>query len=161
MSSGRNQNTGLLSVALLLAMVLQLLPLYGPMVVWRPNFVLLVLFFFLLFRPLAYGIATAWIAGLVLDILYGGLLGSHAFSLGVAAYLIVLLRPRLLQGHLWFQAGVVLLLTAASQLIDVSLNTLISDAGSTGSWSVIWCPAITSAMVWPLVYVLLMRTLKL
>ena len=159
MSRSRNQSPGLLLISLLLAMVLQLLPLYGVAALWRPNFVLSVLIFFLLFRPLNYGIATAWSVGLVLDIIYGGLFGRHALALGIAAYLLILLRPRLLHAHMWHQCGVVLLLVAASQLIAVSLSVLVSG-DSAGSWAVIWCPAISSALIWPLVHLLLTRLLK-
>lgn len=156
MNRGRNENTGLLLLSLLVAMVLQLLPLYGAMAMWRPDFVLLTLVFFLLFRPLHYGIVMAWLVGLALDVLYGEPFGRHALALGVAAYLLVLLRPRLLHAHLWYQCGIVLLVVAASHLIGMSLNMLVSS-GSSGSWAAVWFPAISSALVWPLVYLLFMR----
>ena len=148
---------GLLLVALLVALVLQLWPLFGGVAMWRPHFVLLVLTFALLYRPDNYGIATAWCVGLIVDVVYGGVFGRHALALGGCAYLVQLLRPRLLHARLWHQSGLVLLLVVASQLIVVSVNLLVQD---TSSWAVVWYPAITSALVWPLLYKIMARLAK-
>ncbi|MDM3871731.1 rod shape-determining protein MreD [Porticoccus sp. W117] len=150
----QSQGRGLLFVALLTALVLQLWPLFGGVALWRPQFVLLVLTFALIYRPDYYGIATAWAAGLVMDAVTGGVFGRYALALGICAYLLHLFRQRLLHAHVWHQSGLVFLLVAMTQLVVMSINT---SAGSGTSWTLVWYPAITSALLWPLFYTLMMR----
>ncbi|WIO74661.1 rod shape-determining protein MreD [Porticoccaceae bacterium LTM1] len=153
----QSNQLGALLIALLLATVLQILPLQQQLSFWRPQFVLLVLTFFLLYRPLDYGVATAWLIGLMLDFVFGGVVGRYALALGVCAYLINLLAKRLLHAHIWHQCGVVFLLVAASQLIVASVNLLTH---SNASWSIIFLPAISSALIWPLIYFLMFRWVR-
>ncbi|MCV6604385.1 MAG: rod shape-determining protein MreD, partial [Porticoccaceae bacterium] len=140
----QSQRRGLLFVALLIALVLQLWPLFGGVALWRPQFVLLVLTFALIHRPNYYGIATAWIAGLVMDAVTGGVFGRYALALGICAYLLHLLRQRLLHASIWHQGGMVLLLVAAAQLVVMSVN-IVSGGGT--SWALVWYPALTSALL--------------
>ena len=149
-----SQRRGLLFVALLIALVLQLWPLFGGVAMWRPHFVLLVLTFALIYRPDYYGIATAWFAGLVMDAVTGGVFGRYALALGICAYLLHLLRQRLLHARVWHQSGLVLLLVAVAQLIVMSVN-IVADGRT--SWLLVWYPAFTSALMWPLFYPLMMR----
>lgn len=154
MARGNPSRLGLLLMALVVAMVMQLVPLFGPSAMWRPQLVQLVVIFFLLTLPLRYGIACAWTVGVVLDIFYGGVFGRYALALGVSAYLFMLLRPRLQHARIWHQCGLVLVLVAAAQLIVAAVNVLTQD---TASWMTIWMPAVSSSLIWPLVYWLLMR----
>ena len=149
-----SQRRGLLFVALLVALVLQLWPLFGGVAMWRPQFVLLVLVFALIYRPDYYGIATAWLTGLVMDAVSGGVFGRYALALGICAYLLHLFRQRLLHAHVWHQSGLVLLLVALAQLVAMSVNI---TAGMHTSWALVWYPALTSALLWPLFYTLMMR----
>ena len=73
-----------ISLTLLLGMVLSVLPLpdFVPPELGfvRPDWVAMVLIYWILALPHRVGLITAWIAGLGMDVLLGTLLGQHALS---------------------------------------------------------------------------------
>ncbi|MBQ0711616.1 MAG: rod shape-determining protein MreD [Porticoccus sp.] len=150
-----NQTTYLWSVVtLLLALLLQILPLSEPLVYWRPQFVLLLVFYWLFRSPFKHGIAFAWLAGLSLDIFIGELFGRHAVVFALSAYLLQLLQQRLHHFRVIHQAVLVLVLVLTSQLLLHSI-TLLLRANWQGDLVVM--PAVTSAVIWPLLVWLLNR----
>ncbi|UTW45020.1 rod shape-determining protein MreD [bacterium SCSIO 12696] len=151
------QRKSLFLLMLLIALVLQLWPLFGGVALWRPHFVLLVLVFALIYRPNNYGIMFAWFAGLAMDAATGGTFGRYALAFCISAYLLNLLRQRLLHASVWHQSGLVLLLVVAAQLVVMGVN---AATGIDTSWSLVWYPAITSALAWPLFYTLMMRLVR-
>lgn len=141
-------------VTLLLGVLLQILPLSEPLVYWRPQFVLLVVFFWLLKNPFRYGITFAWLAGLMLDIVVGDLLGRYAVVFALSAYLLKVLQQRLHHFHVLHQAVLILFLVIMSQLLLHSITLMLRV-----NWQgeLLIYQAVSSALVWPLVAWLLNR----
>lgn len=118
----------------------------------RPEWVALCLVYWSLTVPHRVGVGLAWITGLLLDVLRGTVLGQHALSLTVAVYLAMLLHQRIRAYPLGQQALSVLVLITLHLLVLLWINGMIGKAPTTWSY---WLPAVSSAVLWPGVYVVL------
>lgn len=139
-------------VSFLLAMLLTSLPIPETLVMFRPEWLALVLIYWCMATPEKVGIFTGWLIGLILDVMYGSMLGQNALTLSVVAYLVGLLHLRVRMFPLWQQSVMVFLLV----LVHLGLNAWIR--GITGQLSIVWSywiPALTSALVWPFLFILL------
>ena len=139
---------GLIAGSLVLALVLSIL----PMPVWaewgRPEWLALVLIQWCLLVPNRVGITIAWLAGLMLDMLERAPLGQNALALSVMIYLVLLLYQRLRMFTPWQQMAVVFVLIGLEQLLCHWIQTLTGSPSPT-LWFLL--PALTSALVWPLI----------
>jgi rod shape-determining protein MreD len=68
-------------------MLLAVVPLPAVIEPFRPPWVAMVIIYWSMMSPRLCGPLTAFVAGLSLDVLYGGLLGQHALALSVVSYL--------------------------------------------------------------------------
>lgn len=84
----RLSSRGLMHLTLLAALVLMLLPLRGWLAMVQPYWLALVIIYWVMEMPERDGLFTAFFYGLLLDVLYGSLLGKHGLSLVVIAYLV-------------------------------------------------------------------------
>lgn len=89
-----------IAMSLLLALCLELLPL-GPLP-WRPDVLLVVLTFWVLYQPSRVGIVIAFILGLAMDVHSASLLGQHALAYIVVVSWVQASRNRIL----WYQTGI-------------------------------------------------------
>lgn len=147
MQSAASQDFTLLG-CLLVFILLQVFPLGGSFQIWRPDFVLLLTIYITQRRLTAFVVEFACVAGLLLDIVYGGVLGKHAIAFGLAIYLLRGLRIRLQHTSIYHEIVITFLLTVLSQVLLYSVNTLAQQSVA-GSW--ILYPAFTTALFWPLV----------
>jgi rod shape-determining protein MreD len=139
-------------VSFLLAMILTSLPIPETAVMFRPEWLALVLIYWCMATPEKVGIFTGWLIGLILDVMYGSMLGQNALTLSVIAYLVGLLHLRVRMFPLWQQSVMVFFLV----LVHLGLNAWIR--GITGQFSIVWTywmPALASALVWPFMFILL------
>ncbi|WP_020167446.1 MULTISPECIES: rod shape-determining protein MreD [Methylotenera] len=93
---------------LLIALLCQLFPWVGQGIIFRPDFMLIVILYWLLRAPHLCNIGTAWIAGLLVDLATGSLLGQHALSFTLVAFIglsyqrrLVLFNPLQLLGYVF------------------------------------------------------------
>ena len=122
----------------------------------RPEWVALTLIYWVIALPQHVGIGTALGAGIGLDVLKGSVLGQNAFALVVVALLALMLYQRLRVYSLWQQAGVVFILVGINQLICQWVQNL---EGYSILPRLFLLPALTSALLWPLV-LLTLRSLR-
>lgn len=87
----------------------------------------------------------AWILGLVQDSLLGSLLGEHAFSLTVTAYMILKLLNRMIFFSLWQQVLCVGGLTLINQLL---IGVIEGLQGNFSSIYTVISPAIMNMALW-------------
>ena len=118
----------------------------------RPDWVGLVLIYWCLALPERVGVGTGWLTGLLVDLLYGTLLGQHALSLSVVAWLTLKFHQRVRLFPIGQQALTVMVLLIVHQLLALWIDRIIGRPGA--PWYV-WTPAITGMLIWPLVYSLL------
>jgi rod shape-determining protein MreD len=134
------------------AYVLAVIPLPHWMQWVRPEWLALILIYWTIALPHRVGILTALLLGLGLDALEGAVLGQNAFSLVVVALLSLTLYQRLRVFALWQQAGMVFVLVGINQLVCQWVQNL----EGVGAPSLLFLlPAVSSALLWPLVLHLL------
>lgn len=135
-------------MSVLLAMILMLMPLPDSIQYLRPEWVLLTLMYWAMALPHRVGIGYAWLVGLFMDILMGGVLGILAFAYALVIYLVLHFHLQLRQFPLWQQA-----LSLMSLILLVHVVTVVMTTKVTG-WQA-WLPAVISTVLWPLIYMFL------
>ena len=100
------------------------------------------------------GVGTGWIVGLLLDVLYGSLLGQQAFAKTIIAFLTIKLHLRIRAYPRWQQATIILLLLFINQFLVYWLRDLIDTAPIQAGF---WSTAIVGMVVWPWLFILLRR----
>lgn len=120
-----------------------------PWLQWgRPVWVALILIYWCIALPQRVGIFTALVLGVGVDAVEGAALGQNALALVVVALLASILYQRLRVYSLWQQAGVVFILVGINQLICQWVQNL---EGLSQLPSLFLLPALTSALLWPVV----------
>ena len=145
-----------IGITVALGMVLAVLPLphFVPIELGflRPDWVAMVLIYWVLALPHRVGIVTAWLVGLVMDVLLGSLLGQHGISYIVIAYIVASLYQRLRMFTVWQQAMILFALLGLSQLI----NFWVESIAGLAEWSMWYLlPAVSGALLWPLIFLML------
>ena len=146
-----NQSRGghIIIASILIAMVLMIIPLPDSIRILRPEWVLLTLMYWALALPRSVGVGYAWVVGILMDILLGGVLGVLAFSYALVVYLILRFHLQLRQFPLWQQALSLMSLILLVHIVTVSMTSLSAN------W-LVWVPAAaTSTLLWPFVHVIL------
>ncbi len=118
----------------------------------RPEWVPLVLIYWIIALPQRIGIVAAWVIGILMDVLMGSLLGQHAIAYILIAYVTYSLYQRLRMFAIWQQSLVVFAIVGLNQLI----NFWIENIAGVADWT-LWylLPSVMSALVWPWVFLLL------
>lgn len=118
----------------------------------RPEWIVLVLMYWVIALPHRVGVVIAWIVGLLTDVLLGSLLGQHAIAFVVVAYITSSLYQRLRMFSLWQQSIIVFATVGVSQLINIWIENIVGLS----EWNMWYLLAsVMSAMLWPTVYLLL------
>ena len=131
--------------SLLAALLLQLLPFSGFMLQIKPDFLLLVLLYWLLRAPHVCNIGIAWTAGLMMDLVSGDLFGQNALAYALTAFLAVMYQRRLILFTVLQQSAYVFLLLFVNQLILLLLKSF-SGAQYIG-WTY-FIPSFTGIISW-------------
>ena len=118
----------------------------------RPRWVALVLFYWIISLPHRFGLVAAWISGLILDVLQGGLLGQQALAFLVVGYIAASLYQRMRMFSVWQQSMIIFAaMFIAEMIIFVIELTTINRA-----WQNLYLlPPIVSALLWPWVFLFL------
>ncbi|WP_293759661.1 rod shape-determining protein MreD [uncultured Aquitalea sp.] len=133
--------------SLLLAVLVELIPLPHGSTRWLPDFISLVLLYWVINQPRRVSVGIAFLMGLVADIATAGLFGQHALAYSVTAFLALSRQRQLVMFNLGQQALSVLGLMMANQAIMVVARML------TGAAFVGWAyflPPLIGALLWPL-----------
>lgn len=143
-----------LPLSFFLAFVLAVLPLPQGLSYWRPEFVTMVLVFWVLNAPNLVGIWFAFFIGLMVDVLFATPFGVHALVLSMVAWMSRLSWRWLTVFSVWQTSGLVLVLVFASLLVK---HVLLGIVALPPDSMLYWLPALTSALLWPTVMVSLRR----
>lgn len=79
---------------LLVTLLLSAVSLPQEWLIYWPHWMGLACFWFVLYAPTWMNVVTAWVLGVVLDLLVGTPLASHGFGLAVAVYILSLVHRR-------------------------------------------------------------------
>ena len=118
----------------------------------RPDWVAMVLVYWVIAAPDRLGVVTAWAVGMIMDVLVGGLMGQHALSYVIVTYVASSLYQRLRMFSVWQQAAVIFVILGLSHIVGF----WVENIAGLSEWS-LWylLPAVTGALLWPWVFLLL------
>ncbi len=120
---------------------------------YRPEWVPMVLIYWVMALPDRLGIGSAWCAGLLLDILEGSTLGLNAISLVILAYVTLSLHQRMRMFTSLQQSGLIFVLVGLNLMLCHWLQIV---TGQTINVSLLFLmAALTSAIIWPSLFQLL------
>jgi len=141
-------------IILLVATALVSVPLPEAMTPFRPPWATLAIIYWTMMWPRVFGLGTAWIIGLMLDVLYGELMGQHALSLTVVAYLTLRFHLQIRIFPLWQLTITVFALLVIEAFI---LFWIDGVAGNPPAGIARWSQAVIGAILWPPVMALMDR----
>lgn len=114
-------------LTLFAAYLLYLLPWSGFGLLLRPDFVLLVLLYWMLRAPHLCSVGTAWMMGLLIDVASGGLFGQYALAYSITAFFAVQYQRRLVLFSVLQQTGYVFLLLLISQVVLLVIKLMAGN----------------------------------
>ena len=120
---------------------------------YRPEWVPMVMIYWAIALPYRIGIGSAWVVGLVLDVLEGSTLGVNALALVVIAYVALSLHLRMRMFSTLQQSGLVLALVGLNLILCNWLQIVTGQ--SVTSNLMFLMGAVTSAVIWPSLFQLL------
>jgi len=137
---------GLIFFSLVGAYLLAVLPWSGAWLLARPDFVLLVILFWVLQEPRAIGQGAAFALGLLMDVSDSMLLGQHALAYVLAVFGAQVLRVRIMSFPLAEQTLHVLGLTVTASAVMLLLNLAL---GADFPGVAFFVSPVLTALLWP------------
>lgn len=134
-------------LTLLIALLCQLFPWTGQGIIFRPDFMLIVLIYWILRAPHLCNVGTAWMVGLIVDLATGSLFGQHALAFALTAYIALIYQRRLVLFSVWQLAGYVFGLLVFERIVILLLKLLAGNDAP--GWHYFW-PVVTGMMLWQL-----------
>jgi len=152
--SGAGQGRLVIIATLGVAMLLTILPMPEWARPFRPQWVALVLLYWAIALPHRVGVGSGFVAGVVLDVLTGTLLGQHALGLSVVTFIAIELHQRIRVFPFWQQSlGILILL-----VIDHLLALWVTGATrGVAPGLVYWTVPLIGALLWPWIFVTLRK----
>ena len=120
----------------------------------RPNWLLLVTFFWVIEAPQRMSLISIWLFGFFIDALLATPLGLNGMLLAATTYIGWRFFERLRMYSIFQQCGVVFILTLIAEIVRVFV---VGMNGSAEFGAANLMIPLMSMLVWPLVYLLLIR----
>jgi rod shape-determining protein MreD len=134
--------------------LLTVFPLPPVLAWWRPEWLLLLLVFWVRHQPSYVGIWTGFLLGLVMDVVLGAHFGVHAAEYAVIAWLTFALSRRFRSGPLSHGLLLVACMVMTALLIRFLLEMILGDRPVSSFY---WLPVVSSTLCWPLMTATLQR----
>ncbi|MGA2841587.1 MAG: rod shape-determining protein MreD [Steroidobacteraceae bacterium] len=136
-----------MALSALVALALAVVPLPPAVDAFRPDFLVLVVFYWSIESPRAGGLGLAFAAGLALDVIRGVVLGQHALALTLMAAWATHLRLRLRVFSPLSQSLTIFALLTGYQFVLFWVDGATGNPVTTFSR---WLAPVTGALIWPL-----------
>ena len=150
---GRSHSIWVIFLSFFIAYLLAIVPFPAWAMNYRPEWVPMVLIYWTMALPYRVGIGSAWVVGLVLDVLEGSTLGVNALALVIVAYVALSLHLRMRMFSTLQQSGLVLALVGLNLMLCNWLQIVTGQSVSSNLMFLM--AALTSAVIWPSVFHLL------
>ncbi len=141
--------------ALAVAFLCFLMPWPDSILVFRPDFVLLTLIFWLVRAPNLCNIGTAWVLGLCIDLATGGIFGQHALAYTVTSFFAIFYQRRLVLFSGAQQLVYVFSLLLVAQLVLLLLKTF---AGNDFIGWQYFLPSVAGVVLWQIAVIFGLNT---
>jgi rod shape-determining protein MreD len=155
MNLARREPRWAVFLTVLIALVLQVVPLPEWLSPVRPSFIGLVVIYWSIFAPHAGGIFAPWLAGLALDVFMGAVLAQNALAMALVAYITMSMHQRLRNQTLVQQSLFVFAVLTLNEFVVWGIEGWTNHAGSS-AWR--WIQPMIGAMLWPFIAMLVGRT---
>jgi rod shape-determining protein MreD len=155
MNLARREPRWAVAFSVLLALILQALPLPTWLEAVRPSFVGIVVIYWAIYAPHAGGIFAPWLAGLALDVFKGDVLGQNALAIVLVAYITMSLHQRLRNQTLIQQSLFVFAMLTLNEAVVWIIEGWTGHSLAS-PWR--WIQPMIGAMLWPFVAMLVGRT---
>lgn len=142
-------------LTILAALVASILPMpeFFPWVEFaRPDWLFLVLAYWTIALPHRVNVGTAWVSGMLLDVLTGVTLGNHALTLSVACYLLAINFQKVRNFSVWQQAFVIAMVTVLIKIMQFWVGQVVATSQLDLQ---LFIPAISNLVLWLWVFFLL------
>jgi rod shape-determining protein MreD len=141
-------------ITICVAILLTILPMPEWARPYRPQWVTLVLLYWAIALPHRVGVGSGFIAGIVLDVLTGTLLGQHSLGLSVVLFIAIQLHQRIRVFPFWQQSLGILVLLIVEHLLSLwVIGATRGEAPGLGYWAV----PLIGALLWPWTFVTLRK----
>ncbi|MEM7210206.1 MAG: rod shape-determining protein MreD [Pseudomonadota bacterium] len=147
------RNVWVIPATFVVAFVLVILPLPEAANAFRPLWVSMVVLYWSLAIPRSFGIGSAWMIGLILDVAHGSLLGQNALGLCFIAYIANRLHQQIRVAPLGQQAVVVTVLLLAKQGFSLWIYGIIGRVPE--NIALYFVPSFLALILWPWAFVIL------
>lgn len=134
------------------AMGLKIMPLSPGLQPWNPDWVLVVMIYWFLALPYRCGVFSAWIIGILTDVLTGRMLGQYALIYAMISYICLKLYKRVRLFPLLQQGAFIFGCLLFAQILAFCIEGIHNP--SRFEWSFL-LPAFSGTLVWPFVGVVL------
>jgi rod shape-determining protein MreD len=143
--SGRGTSRWPIWLVMLTTLALTSLPLPDGLTPFRPPWVTLAVIYWVMMSPRKFGIGSAWLVGLLLDVLLGDLLGQNALALSVVSYLTLRFHLQIRIFPLWQLTMTVFALLAIDAFLVFWIDGII---GNPLTGIARWTQVIVGAVLW-------------
>lgn len=152
MKSATQRGGGVILLSFVVALALTIMPLPETLEVLRPEWVIMVLVYWVMALPQRIGVGIAWILGLLLDVVRDALLGQYAITLALIAFIVINLHQRMRVFPIWQQALAVALLVILQYILVFWIKGMTGELPS--FWKML-LPAVSTLVFWTPVYLVL------
>jgi rod shape-determining protein MreD len=135
-----------MALSALVALALAVVPLPAVLDAFRPDFLVLVVFYWCIESPRSGGLALAFFSGLILDVIHGVVLGQHALALTLMGAWATHLRLRIRVFSVLSQCLTIFALLTGYQFILFWVDGATGNPVTTFSR---WLAPCTGALLWP------------
>ena len=135
-----------------IGLLFAIIPLPETIHAARPYLLAMLLAYWLMEVPLKVGLGTAFLTGLLADLVSSSLLGEQALRLVILAFLVQRFRARLRFFPLWQQALAIGLLLLNDRVVVVLIHLVVGAPQL--PWTS-WLAPVLGMVLWPWLFVLL------
>jgi rod shape-determining protein MreD len=151
-------NQTVIPASIIVALLLQIVPMPALAEVYRPDWLLLLLCYWTMALPNRVGVGTTAVCGIALDVLYGTALGVHSFALAIPVYLVAANYQRFRNYSVVQQAIMIFVLSMFYHMLVYWLQYWLT--GVQFRFDFLW-PVVTSVFLWPWLFWFLRRYRRL
>ena len=141
-------------IVLLLSVAFVSVPMPDVLTPFRPPWAAIAMIYWIMMWPRVFGVGSAWIVGLLLDILQGDLLGQNALAMSVIGYLTLRFHLQIRIFPLWQLTITVFALLAVNAFI---LFWIDGVAGNPPAGFARWSQVLVGGILWPPVMAIMDR----
>ncbi len=119
---------------------------------YRLQWTTLVLIYWCLAIPERVGVGFSFLTGIMLDIITGSLLGQHAMSLSIIAFITVKTHQRIRVFPPWQQALFVIALLLLDRMLQVWVDGAIGRPAKDAGF---WIAPLLGGVLWPWLFIIM------